>query len=80
MSNQAFLDELAEALDYGGAITADSPLGEDIWNSMAIVSVIGLIDEHFDVTVPGEALQKCATVGALIALIEQQRKLDGEPS
>jgi acyl carrier protein len=35
-----------------------------------VISGIALIDKHFGVTVPGDALASCGSVGELLRLIE----------
>lgn len=43
------------------------------WDSLTIVSTIGLVDECFDVLLNGEALMKCQTIGDIEALVAAAR-------
>lgn len=70
MSMQNFLIDLADLLEVEvEELTDEFVLGDGIWDSLAIVSSIALIDEYFDITVNGEALRKCADIKSLIGLI-----------
>lgn len=61
-----FYEGLAEILEIEpGEVTPELALNEGNWDSLAIVSTIALIDEIYDKTVGGEALEKCQTVGDL---------------
>ncbi len=40
----------------------------EMWDSMTIVTVIALIDEHFGTTVEGEALAECKTYGEVMTI------------
>jgi len=73
-----FLQDLATVLE------ADKPQGlkpEDVlasagkapWDSMAIITVIGLADDTFSVVLSGAALAKCAKVGDVMALIAAEK-------
>jgi acyl carrier protein len=65
---------LAEILDIDQEIlTPDLPLNEENWDSMAMISTIGLIDETYGITVPVERLTRCCSVGELTALIDSIR-------
>lgn len=70
--NDAFNADLAEVMQVEpAAITADYALdGDGLWDSMAIVSALALIDEHFDKTVDSARLGECDTVGEIYRLIE----------
>lgn len=39
------------------------------WDSTAVLDFIALADEQFSVSLPGEAILRCATVGELIGLL-----------
>lgn len=71
MSREAFLEELAEVLEVEPTDLSDSfELNGENWSSLALISAIALIDEHFDKTVSGEKLAECTTIRALTDLIE----------
>ncbi len=69
MDQAAILKELAEILEADAAtVTADFPLSEGKWDSVAMLSTIALIDEQCGVTVSGAALERCATVQDILNL------------
>lgn len=74
MSNpdQAFLRGLADILEVAPeAVGPELALTGDTWDSLAIVSTIGLIDECFGGTVNGARLRACSTVAGLLELARE---------
>jgi acyl carrier protein len=72
--NETFFEDLAAILEAEpGELTFDFPLHNDNWNSLAIVSAIVLLDEHFGIAIPGEKLRSCTTIGELIQMIKEAR-------
>jgi acyl carrier protein len=64
-----FRNGLAEILEIDVADLNDSfELGE-LWDSLAVVSTLALIDEIHDISVSAEDLAECKTVGDIEALI-----------
>ncbi|WP_342433953.1 acyl carrier protein [Neobacillus sp. FSL H8-0543] len=72
-----FLVELAELLEIEKSeLTSDYQLDEnENWDSLALISVIVMVDEHFQVSVSNEALRKCKVIGELLKLIQDKLKL-----
>lgn len=72
MMDEGFRSGLADALEIepsqltSGYRLADS----DMWDSMTVVTVIALIDEHYGKSVEGQALAECETVGDIETLVE----------
>jgi acyl carrier protein len=67
----AFYEGLAEILDIEPDTVGPAMLLSDhIWDSLAIVSTIALIDECSNKLVDAKALASCETVGDIDALIE----------
>jgi acyl carrier protein len=65
-----FLEGLAEILEIPAAdVTPALDLTTQAWDSLAVVSAIALIDEHYGVTVDGAALAKCGTVKEVQELV-----------
>ena len=65
----AFTTGLAEIFEVDEAeITPDFDLVAHNWDSLAVVSVIALADECFDLLLDGSALAKCRTVADIEAL------------
>lgn len=66
----AFFNGLAEILEIDAAdITPELKLGDHAWDSLAIISVIALVDELYDQMLNGQALSQCATVADIQAMI-----------
>lgn len=71
MNFEAFLKELAEILEAEPEdLHKDFILGDDNWDSLAIIDAIALIDMHFDITIEGKVLRDCKNVGSLLNIIE----------
>lgn len=71
MSKTEFVADLAEILEVEPSeVTDNFELNDSNWTSLAFISTIALIDEHYDKTVSGEKLASCKTVADLMALIE----------
>jgi len=73
MTKNDFLAELTEILEIDGELTTEAPLaGTDEYDSLAIMSLIAFIDEHFGLSFSGEKLGKVKTVKDLISLIGEE--------
>lgn len=70
MTRAEFLAALEEMLELDtGSLSPDTALDSlESWDSLAVISFIALVDEHFDHVVAGEDLAKAKTVGDLLAL------------
>jgi acyl carrier protein len=68
MAMSQFYEGMAEILEIDiSEIGPEYELGE-LWDSLAIVSTIALIDELYDRPVSPDALGACTTVGAIETL------------
>lgn len=75
MSQVIFLQDVATLLEVDPADLKETfELNEDNFDSVAVVSTIALIDEHFDLTVKGRELANVKSIGELLALIESAKK------
>jgi acyl carrier protein len=74
-----FLLELSDLLEIERSeITNDYQLEEnENWDSLALISVIVMVDEHFKETVSNEALRKCKVIGDLLNLIKHKFEVVG---
>ena len=73
MDTIAFLEEMADILDMESHEVCESTLlHKDIWNSLAVVSTIALIDEQCGLTVPGDQLAGCKTIDDILKIIQSQ--------
>ena len=65
-----FIEGLAEILETEVEnIQQDTLLGDFVWDSLAVVSTMALVDDVYSVMLDGQALAKCQTVGDIQALI-----------
>ena len=67
---RAFLIDLAEVLEADNPVDSGTVLTDENWDSLAHISTIALIDEHFDVTISGSDLQSAETVGQIVSIVE----------
>ena len=71
MDRVAFVNKLTAALERpAGSLNEASPLDAEHWDSIALVSVIAMVDEELGVTVSGQDLGGCGTVAALLEMLE----------
>ncbi|MDD0811807.1 acyl carrier protein [Curvibacter sp. RS43] len=69
-----FYEGISEILEVDAALVNrdfDLHSGDAGWDSLAIVSVIALIDEIYDLSVDGKLLGECETVGHIEDLIKK---------
>jgi acyl carrier protein len=65
------LEIIAEILEIeANEITLEKELGEDNWDSLAVVTFISEIDSNFDQVISPTAVNEVKTVADLIALVE----------
>lgn len=74
---EEFKSEYAEVFDVEpedltDAFSFDVETPED-WDSLAILSTIALVDQHFNVTFEPEDFTHCKNFGELIALIKTKQ-------
>ena len=74
MNESAFLQDIADLLEVDAAeLNQAYELNEDNFDSVAVVSTIALIDEHFDLTVKGRELANVKSIGELLDLISKAK-------
>ena len=67
MERAAFLKELGAVLHVDAETAgADLRLEDVVWDSLAVMSTVALIDEHNGVTVSGDELARCQTLGDVL--------------
>lgn len=65
-----FFNGLADILEIDAAdVTPELKLGDYAWDSLAIISVIALVDELYDQMLNGQTLSQCVTVADIVAMI-----------
>ena len=75
MTKQEFYAELDNVLELRpGTIQGKENLAEmESWDSLAMLSFLAMADSKLDTSVPGEVLEKCRTVGDLLALFPAEK-------
>ncbi len=74
MNHQPLISALAEILRAAPAeLTRDYKLDSGNWDSVAVMATIGLIDEHYGITVPTDRLVACTSIAQLLALLDEQK-------
>jgi acyl carrier protein len=78
MDFEPFLKELADLFSVNSEdLTEDFQLDVNTnWDSLTIISMIALMDDHFRVEVSGEKLRQCTSLGQVIRLIKESRDAD----
>lgn len=71
MTLKEFLFEIDQILEYEpGTVALHDILAElEAWDSLAILSFIAMIDETFQLQVPGREIAKCKSVLDLVELV-----------
>lgn len=71
-----FIEKFAEIFDDvdASSLCEDTRFREmDDWDSIAGLSVIGLVDEEYDVTLNADDMRSCQTIGDLYAKIQSKK-------
>jgi acyl carrier protein len=73
---QEFFEGLAEVLEINSDIVnSELKLHDYAWDSLAIVSVMALVDDVFNVMLDGQSLAKCLTVADILQLVKAAKKV-----
>jgi len=71
-----FLEQFTTAVDFQQPIpiAGDTKL-QDLpeWDSLAALGVIVMCDTDYGVTITGDDLKSCATIGDILAKVEQKK-------
>ena len=73
MELKDFIENFAAQFDETDAsvFTADTRFRDlEEWSSLIGLSVIAMVDEEYDVTLKGDKLRKCDTVGELFEMVK----------
>ena len=73
MELNAFIEDFAAQFDETDAsvFTADTQFRDiEEWSSLIGLSIIAMVDEEYDVTLKGDMLRKCNTVGELFEMVK----------
>ena len=70
MTQQEQIDALADIFEVDpGKLTPETALGTLAWDSMAMLSVIALVNEHFNKRIPGKQIKSFKTIGDILAVM-----------
>lgn len=72
MRLEKFIEDFEDAVEDvdPGSLNADTVYQElSVWDSLAVLTVIAMLDAEYDVRLKADALKGCGTVGALFALV-----------
>ena len=69
-----FLSELAEIVEVDAVAPGDVLEEFEDWDSLAVLSVIAMIDGKYGVTVSGDQVRGAGTAGALFDLVQSKKK------
>ena len=70
-----FFEGIAEILEIDtNLVTKELALHDYAWDSLAVVSVMAMVDDVFSVMLDGQSLAKCVTVADILQLIEIAKK------
>lgn len=71
---EVFYAGLAEILEIDtDKVGPGLDLSKLAWDSLAVISTIALVDEHFGVMLDGKSLAQCQRVGDIEALIAKKK-------
>lgn len=77
MNTQNFIHDLEKLVEAQRPLTENTILDEEgIWDSLALVSTIALIDQHFSIKASGMQLASCKTLGDIIKLIHSFQEVN----
>jgi acyl carrier protein len=69
--NETILAEIAELLEIDKEDLSDTYVFPEEWNSLVVIGVIALVDDHFGKTIDLDQLKTCRTLAQLHTLIAQ---------
>lgn len=69
-----FNEGLAEILEVDVDKIQPDFMFSDLWDSLAVVSTIALVDDCYGVILSGDDLKKCEKVSDVLNLIEKSKK------
>lgn len=75
MSLEKFIEDFEEAVEDvdPGSLTAATKYRElGAWDSLAVLTVIAMVDAEYDVRLKADALKNCETLEALFAEISER--------
>lgn len=76
IDKEAFYGKLDEMLEVApGTVRGSNELaGLDLWDSLAVISFIALVDSEYQVSLPAKEIAACRTVDDLARLVEENQR------
>jgi acyl carrier protein len=72
-----FLRDLEGALDMAeGGLTEASELPDEKWDSLAVISAIAIIDDHFQISITGREIKNAKGIQELLTIIKSRLGTD----
>jgi acyl carrier protein len=73
MNQQLFIERIEMALRAPAGTVKDTSILKELdgWDSIGLLTVIAVVDEHYGVTLDARGLFKCNTVEDLIRLVDR---------
>ncbi len=74
MDKKILLDELSKLLEVKVENLDDNFVlkSSDLWDSLSFVSMIAFIDAHYQISISGEQIEACKTIGNIFELINKK--------
>jgi len=72
---EKFLESMIEALERDSIKPDDEFRDYEEWDSMAYLSVIAMIDENYDIVIPGEEFEKLNKILDIYKYINNNHQL-----
>ncbi|HBM85567.1 MAG TPA: acyl carrier protein [Opitutae bacterium] len=73
MSLEKFIEDFEDAVEdvEPGSLNAGTVYQKiAVWDSLAVLTVIAMLDAEYDVRLKADTLKNCGTLGALFALVD----------
>lgn len=73
MSLEKFIEDFEDAVEdvEPGSLNAETEYQKiAVWDSLAVLTVIAMLDAEYDVRLKADALKNCGTLGALFAFVD----------
>ena len=74
VSELGFIESVETALELDkGSLQAETKLSTDFWDSLAIITVIAIVDEEFGLILEGDEVMKCESISDILELVEGKK-------
>lgn len=76
MDVKKFIERIAEAIEVESVEElSESTIFRDLdeWNSLAVLSVIAMLDEEYDIQIENADFKKLETIGDITRFVENQK-------